>query len=43
MSNVGIVFMVLICSIVWGGFLSLLGWMILSERRKSRTRESAGA
>lgn len=35
MSGMGILFMVLICTVIWGGFLLLLVWMIKSERTKT--------
>ena len=40
MSTVGMLFMVLICSVVWGGFLLLLGLMMRSERRRVRYAET---
>ena len=38
MSGTGIIFMVIICSVIWGGFLFLLGWMMRSEKRKEAAR-----
>ena len=35
MSATAIIVMITICSIVWGGFLTMLTWMALSERRAS--------
>jgi putative copper export protein len=37
MSGTGILFMVLICSVIWGGFLLLLVWMMKSEKGKARS------
>ena len=42
MSGEAIVFMVLICSVIWGGFLLLLGLMIRSERGKATPRSGEG-
>ena len=38
MSGEAIVFMVVICSVIWGGFLLLLGWMMKCERGKATSR-----
>lgn len=35
MSTSAVVLMIGICGIVWGGFVVLLGWMMVSERRKA--------
>ena len=41
MSTVAALVMALICGVVWGGFLLLLVWMTMSERRKNRVIEKA--
>lgn len=40
MSGIGILFMVMICSVVWGGFLLLLSWMVTIERNKARAAQA---
>ena len=35
MSTLAVVLMVVICGIVWGGFLVLLSWMMVSEKKKA--------
>lgn len=34
MSGPAVTLMVLVCGIVWGGFLLLLGWAVRQEGRK---------
>ena len=36
MSNIAVVFMVLVCGLVWGGFLGLLARAVRREDGKSR-------
>ena len=43
MSGTGIAFMLLICSVVWGGFLSLAVFMAVSERRKADRERGSDA
>lgn len=42
MSSAGVVMMVLVCGVVWGGFVFLLGGGVLAEGRKVRETRREG-